>query len=141
MVHSMLRVVLSLLVLLPSGICVCGVDAQSCSNHPTTEAVQVPDHPEQSECSDPCFGPVLAGNSRAHHRCAVPLPHHHPSCPVVAPASVQTAIKNALTVTPDRFAEPVVRYLCFETIWRPIAPIPIDISAPPLFLAHCVLVI
>ncbi|MBA4062542.1 MAG: hypothetical protein C0501_02325 [Isosphaera sp.] len=80
------------------------------------------------------------GIAQAEHRCPDPLPHEQ-SCPVVSPTSVQAVPESAPTMTADWFAEPVVVHFCFPTVCRRIAPTLTHVSTPPLFIAHCVLLI
>lgn len=141
MFHSVLCVVLSLLMLMPPGICICGGGAQPCQNHPDDAAVLGAESLETAV--DPCCSSVPAADQTqfvGRHQCPSPLPHQS-SCPVVAPATDQASPENVQPHTPDLLAVAVVVYLPHLTFPRPTAPASVPVSKPPLFIAHCALLI
>lgn len=142
MLHSVLCVVLSLSVLMPPGVCICGGGVQPCPNHPNTAALPCSEGSEQVGGEHQCRTEVEAGGQvqlLQQHRCPDQLPHKS-SCPAVAPTDPSVP-QNVSPVAPDLFTESVVVRVSRPAAHGPIAPAPIRVSAPPLFIAHCALLI
>lgn len=143
MLYRLINLVLTVLMLMPAGICTCDGGVVSC-----------PDHPVHAPTRSPIC--VDGGQTRGHFEAAVaaktgcdPLPHHcpaprphHPSCPAAASAADQATTERSWpSAAPDVFAATVVAPLFRRANERPARPARITAVSPPLFIAHCALLI
>ena len=145
MVRSVLAAVLALLMLLPPGICVCGGGPRACPDHPVPGRALGHDG-----CDSSCrrhapaehAGAAAQAAAAADHHCPAPLPHH-PTCPAVTaatPADTQAATDASTLLLLASLEEPLAWWLPVppRATRTPAAP---HVPSPPLFIAHCTLVI
>lgn len=132
-------IVLALLMLQPSGVCACDATEHGCPDHPTSTSVGgSEDGPDSAKIE---HDPRPAGLELAH-RCPPPQPHH-PACPAV---TAETASKVSQCSSQTGVATPPALPLFFvrvapECRTHPARTAPVRLSSPPLYLAHCVLII
>ncbi len=142
MFTPVLRAILTVLVLMPPGVCACDGGPRACPNHPSPV--------ERHDCDSGHCGDGHRGGAEdeqgldhagAGHRCPAPVPHH-PSCPAVTPAADQAAAERVWpSAAPDLLTAPFVVPFSRQTHVRPARPIRVTTSSPPLFIAHCALLI
>lgn len=135
--RSAILVVLALLMVFPSGVCACGATEHACPDHPTSVA----DADEAADSAGVAHDHRTIGPDSTH-RCPPPSPHR-PNCPSVSTAMADKASPSSSpTVALEHPVEPL--FLDWVTTTVAKRPGPVDLvrpSAPPLYLAHCVLII
>lgn len=132
-------VVLSLLMVFPSGVCACDAGEHGCPDHPTSVAAA--DAEDSADCAGLDHDHRTVGPDSTH-RCPPPSPHC-PTCPSVTVAMAsKVSPGNAPAFEAKRPVEPLfLNWVTTKVAKRPGRADLVCPSSPPLYLAHCVLLI